>query len=115
MQTIKIVLTGQMSHSVDADGGSFGEHEAAGAGNDERVSRVLLALRTLADFDFSGQSLTIIVERCAKQFLLSDVTEIRLAAATTCCALLIPMISVCTASASHFFDESCAHSHDISQ
>lgn len=88
---IKIVITGQMSHSTDAEGGSFVEHEGAGAASAERV---LLALRTLANFDFSGQSLTIIVERCAKQFLMSDVTEIRLAAATTCCALLIPMILV---------------------
>lgn len=88
-----------MNHSAEAEaGGAFAQHEAAAAGagaaNEERVSRVLLALRTLADFDFSGQSLTLIVERCAKQFLQSDVTEVRLAAASTCCALLIPMILV---------------------
>ncbi|XP_050299177.1 serine/threonine-protein kinase Tor [Anthonomus grandis grandis] len=49
---------------------------------------IILALHTLGTFDFQGQRLLPFVERCAKYYLVHDVTEIRLEAVKTSSRLL---------------------------
>ena len=65
----------------------------AGSASDNQAP-ILLALRTLSGFDFSGRSLSQFALRCSDEHLHSEYPEIRLAAATTCCALVTPMLQV---------------------
>ncbi|KAI0653553.1 FAT-domain-containing protein, partial [Cubamyces menziesii] len=50
---------------------------------------ITLALTTLHTFDFSGHVLNEFVHDCALQYLDSDHTEVRRAAALTCCRLFV--------------------------
>ncbi|KAL2916207.1 phosphatidylinositol kinase-related protein kinase tor1 [Polyrhizophydium stewartii] len=52
------------------------------------TAAILLALTTLGTFDFKGQMLHELVRECAWLYLEDDNTEIRKAAAVTCCQLL---------------------------
>lgn len=49
---------------------------------------IVLALKTLATFDFEGQRLLPFVQRCAHYFLIHDRSEVRLEAVRTTCRLL---------------------------
>ncbi|KAI0332653.1 TOR kinase, partial [Cubamyces sp. BRFM 1775] len=50
---------------------------------------ITLALTTLYTFDFSGHILNEFVHDCALQYMDSDDTEVRRAAAVTCCRLFV--------------------------
>ncbi|KAL2912121.1 phosphatidylinositol kinase-related protein kinase tor1 [Polyrhizophydium stewartii] len=52
------------------------------------TAAILLALTTLGTFDFKGHMLHELVRECAWLYLEDDNTEIRKAAAVTCCQLL---------------------------
>lgn len=49
---------------------------------------IVLALKTLATFDFEGQRLLPFVQRCAHYFLIHERNEVRLEAVKTTCRLL---------------------------
>ncbi|KAF5280820.1 hypothetical protein FQR65_LT14927 [Abscondita terminalis] len=49
---------------------------------------IVLALRTLGNFNFEGHSLLQFVQRCADYFLVHEERDIRLEAVRTCCKLL---------------------------
>ncbi|RKO90751.1 armadillo-type protein, partial [Blyttiomyces helicus] len=52
------------------------------------VDTIILALTTLGSFNFSGHMLNELVRECAVEYLEDDDTEVRKAAALTCCQLL---------------------------
>ncbi|RDB15759.1 Serine/threonine-protein kinase tor2, partial [Hypsizygus marmoreus] len=61
---------------------------------------ITLALSTLGSFDFSGHVLNEFVRNCALPYLENDNTEIRRAAALTCCRLFV-RDPICYQASSH--------------
>ncbi|KAJ8079507.1 phosphatidylinositol kinase- protein kinase tor1 [Marasmius tenuissimus] len=57
--------------------------------NDKNSEMITLALNTLGSFDFSGHILNEVVRQCALPYLEDDHTEVRRAAALTCCRLFV--------------------------
>ncbi|KAH3893902.1 hypothetical protein DPMN_018054 [Dreissena polymorpha] len=62
-----------------------------GAENQD-VTSITLALKTLGTFDFEGHSLTQFVRHCAEHYLSSEHKEIRTEAVKTCARLLSPLL-----------------------
>lgn len=52
------------------------------------VQTIVLALKTLGNFDFEGHSLLQFVQRCADHFLNHEQQDVRIEAVTTCALLL---------------------------
>ncbi|KAG5654196.1 hypothetical protein H0H81_006229 [Sphagnurus paluster] len=68
--------------------------------NESNPELITLALNTLGSFDFSGHVLNEFVRTCALPYLEDDNTDIRRAAALTCCRLFV-RDPICYQASSH--------------